>query len=314
MRIQAMLCFFLALLFACCLPPACADAGPAALRIACIMRGGSQYWDNVARGIDAEAERCGAVVLYLYIAGVENALSWEQAAHIATLSGCQVILTSYNNDAAYLARLEAARAEGCRIVFMDNDGPEELRDCYVGVDTLAAGAALAEDMLRHLRPGDAALLCTSPHFTGNQNQDLLRQGIEGVFADSGHELRFFSDTLNVDQYRQTELDDYLTGHPEVCGIFSLSQLQTRGYVSLSAGTAWGTRVHICGMDYQESVRPAIESGALSLLEKNSYSLGVTSCRTAAHLAAGEALADDCVYVRFLILDADNLSDYLSEVD
>ena len=292
--------------------PAAADGG-GGLRIACIMRGGSTYWDNVARGINDEAAAHGDSVLYLYIAGVENALSWESAARIALLSGCRVILTSYSSDEGYLDCIREARESGCGVVFMDNDGPEELRDCYVGVDTLAAGRAMAENMLRYLSPGDVALLCTSPVFAGNQNQALLRQGIEEVFAASECRLDYFSDSLNLDERKQTELDEYLTAHTEVRGVFSMSQLQTRGYVSLSTGSSWGSRVHIIGIDYQEVVRPAIESGLLTLLDKSSYELGAASCRVARVLASGGAPESCRIHVPFTILDEGSIGRYLEEV-
>jgi ABC-type sugar transport system substrate-binding protein len=116
--------------------------------------------------------------------------------------------------------------------------------------------------------------------------------------------------MNVDQTRQNELDTYLTEHTEVHGIFSLSQLQTRGYVQLASGSAWGSRVHIVGIDYQESIRPAIEDGVLSLLDKNSQGLGITAVQTALKLAAGEPIEDRRVYVETLVLDSSSLSNYL----
>ena len=208
-------------------------------------------------------------------------------------------------------RTAAGPGRRLQIIFIDNDGPAEYRDCYVGVDTLEAGRTLAGIMLSRLRPGESALLCMAPQFAGNQNQALLRQGIEEGFAGSGCPLQYFSDAMNVDETRQNELDAYLSEHPEVHGVFSLSQLQTRGYVQLAAGAPWSDRVHIVGIDFQDSVVTAIERGQVTLLDKNSFGLGVAAVRTAVRLAAGEAVSGP-VYVETLILDSSTIADYLRE--
>lgn len=109
-------------------------------RIAGILSEKSTYWQEILQGIEDGCQKEGLSFFDIDISMEDgDAMTWtaEDAWNLILMSGVDVIIADGNIPNTEV--VEKARQKGMKIILVDSDPGQELRDIYVGTDNKQAG-------------------------------------------------------------------------------------------------------------------------------------------------------------------------------
>lgn len=111
------------------------------------------FWNTVWNGVrDSARKNKVRLSEYQYDSFADDSV--EDLLEIAVLSKIQGVIlraSDYTSD-RMIQLLEKAKEEGIRVILVDSDGEEQLRDGFVGVDNSAAGKNAAEVLMEQYMP------------------------------------------------------------------------------------------------------------------------------------------------------------------
>lgn len=118
---------------------------------------------GVLEGLKQQAQQAGAV---LTVYPVEGRETLSQAFELAELTQCEGIFVMLRQNQGAKEEIQAAIEKGLRVVVVDNDAPDSMRDAYVGANPLLVGkmaAAMTVKYYKTLPPIETtAALSTTP--------------------------------------------------------------------------------------------------------------------------------------------------------
>jgi ribose transport system substrate-binding protein len=264
------------------------EAGPSAYTILLSMQGpgsGNPYWAAVERGARdaAKALKVNLVVLappaetdvQTQIAQIEDQISKRVNA----------IVVAPTDVSALNATFEKARARGIPVLLIDTDVPWPHKVTFIGTDNRAGGALAGKFLCTQLRGrGEVAII------TGVMTQESNRERVEGardVMRRCG--LRIVAE-LPANSERalaQQVMEDILTSHPGVKGVFAGNDLMALGAAEAVKARGKKGQILIVGFDAIPEAAQAILRGDIAAtVAQNPYMMGKLGIESAVKVLRG----------------------------
>ncbi|MCI7812609.1 MAG: substrate-binding domain-containing protein [Lachnospiraceae bacterium] len=289
-------------------------AGEANHRITCIIpsRQETVFWKEIDDSIRDAADDCQLELTMLYTNSSEQSMtmSLNDAIETAILFDTEAIITSYtkaNADTDEL--LKRARQAGIYVIFLDCDGPPELRDVYVGIDNEAAGYAIGMYAKNQLEDGEKALLCYSLGEQNIQNFSERLNGIIRAFESCPDSIQTFSLSDSNDLMRILELETYITHNASIKALIATRERATIVSSQLLSRLDMSGEISLYGFDQSDETMSLLENNQITALVcQQHYDMGYQSVILAHQLLEGETLLSDFCKIDFLILSANGIEE------
>lgn len=193
-----------------------AESQPARVtpKIAFIVGGPGQFWQQVIAGAKQSEKENGATVTYF----VPEEGGQEQTRQLLAVNGEEfdgIAISPLDPDKQ--GKPISVLASQTTVITYDNDAPQSLRHCYVGTNNLIAGRDCAQLLQRALPDGGKVAL-----FIGDVDRENARSRRTG-----------FINTL-TDQRIGTELEDAPLDEPSEAGKYSIVATYLDGSLSSKA--------------------------------------------------------------------------------
>lgn len=159
---------------------------------------------GVLEGLKRQAEQAGAV---LTVYPVEGREALSQAFELAELTQCEGIFVMLRQNQGAKEEIQAAIEKGLRVVVVDNDAPDSMRDAYVGANPLLVGkmaAAMTVKYYKTLPPATKAqlsvLLLLGPSYqdsaglSSNAYLNGFQQGVNTFDRNAAVQVAYTRDT------------------------------------------------------------------------------------------------------------------------
>lgn len=297
-------CFFC---FCCLMPSRFVLGSEFPHRITCIIPSRSEtvFWKEIDESIHTAAEEFQFELTMIYTENSDPSIAMDlnDAIETAILTDTEAIITSYTKaDSNTDELLKQARAAGIYVIFLDCDGPEELRDLYVGIDNEAAGYALGMYVKEHLQEGEKALLYYSLSNQNSQNLSERTSGIKRAFASSPDSIETFEFSNYNDMTRIMELEDYLLQNDSITALIATTEHTTVTAAQLFSRLSLPSRIQLYGFDQSDETMELLETGQLqALVCQQHYEMGYQSVVLTNALLEGKVPDSDFYKIDFLIL-------------
>lgn len=305
------------LLLALSAPVESGEAENGRMRITSILPAKSEgvYWQEIVDGMERAAGDLGADLSVIYTESYGNypAIDINSALEMASLYQTDAIILSYskNADQETDRLLRSAREEGIRVVIIDSDVDETLRDVYVGIDNEEAARSLARTALEELDQEECAVLFYSSNNSNMENISRRIQGIISAFEEAGASSRLIllPADANTELQRMNALRGALEEYPQTRVIFTLSERVTVVAAQYLAQNSLTDTIHIYGFDYTDEAADLLEKKELSvLIGQQQDEMGYQSVAAAVRLVESEELPSDKLYIDFQTYTQDNVTD------
>ncbi len=154
--------------------------------------------DALIDGLKASAKDVGSVVTLYQVDGEK---SLAQAFELASLTQCEGIFVKLRKNAGATNYIQKAVQSGMRVVVIDHDAPDSLRDAYIGANPVLVGKKAAEMAIKWAKPiqsqsvmvllgashQDATGIASSAYLNG------FRQGVENALNPTNIEVVYTSE-------------------------------------------------------------------------------------------------------------------------
>ncbi len=262
------------------------------------------YWKEVLDGIEEASvdEQVDLGIIYTESYNNYPAIDLNSALEMTIFYQADAVIVSYSGEADERTDelLREAREKGIKIVMIDNDVPEDLRDACVEIDNVDAGRELAQLALDNTEENGTALLIYSEKNIKMKNMALRREGIEQVLREQGtKKLVLLSMEDESEVHRSEMLREVLEQKPKTDVIFTLTEGNTKMAVQSISQYGLSDQVQVYGFDYTDETADLMEKGKICvLIGQNQKQMGYESVKTAVKLLRGETC--DQVFIAYQI--------------
>ncbi len=247
------------------------------------------YWKEVVAGIEEAADDIDVDLSIIYTEAYNNypAIDLNSALEMTILYQADAVIVSYSRNANERTDelLREAKEKGIKIVMIDNDVSEELKNTCVSIDNVKAGSELARLALEDTDKSGTALLIYSVENMRMSNMELRMEGIEQMFEEEGKKnlillpMEEQSDVRKVELLRKT-----LEQNPKTDVIFTLSEGSTKNVVQCLSQVEFADQIEVFGFDYTDETADLLEKGKVSVLVgQEQKQMGYESLNTAVKL-------------------------------
>jgi ribose transport system substrate-binding protein len=234
----------------------------------------SEFWLMVADGAKAgAAERPG---VKLTIVAPDREINVDQQVSILedqVRRGVKALVVSPAGSAQVMSALELASSRGIPVVLIDTDAPFAKKVSYIGTDNRRGGQLAAKCLVDRLGgQGEVALISGVP---GNESQDARAQGfIDAVAQVPGMKLVAQQPANSERSLGLTVMENILTAHPEVKGVFATNDQMALGAMEALAARGLRGKVAIVGFDAtKEAVQATVDGKLAGSVAQNPRAMG-----------------------------------------
>lgn len=286
------------------------------VRIAAILpqRSDVSFWSDIEEGMKQAADQYNVELSVLYTKSTNPSLALEinPALEIAIMIRPDAILVSYADaDERTDQLLLEAREANIKVVLVDNDSDERLRDYCVGIDNATAGQLIAQAVMSELDTGKKATLID---FDGQrQNIRQRADGVRQCFQSAGEDLITIILPSETQLERMIELEKMLEQHPDIGAIITCEELSTLSAAHLLSGRGLSDTINLYGFDLTKDTQKLLEENIIrALLVQNPVSMGVESIKASLALINGKSPEADSIHQVVRLCYREDLQDYLQE--
>lgn len=286
---------------------ACAE-DPA--RITCVIpdKLDTVFWSDIEDGIreEADAEDVRLSMIYTETGSGAMSINLNDAINIALLSSTDSLILSYNDaDEDTDRELKEARRQGIRVVLVDSDAEEELRDGYVGIDNEQAGFELAGYALSQIDPEKKVLLPIMPNYKKKENFIARMQGIREAFEEFPDRLIEFDLPEYAEIQAASEIRKQILNGSGIGAIICCSErmsiMSAQALSSIrESGETTSDEIFLYGFDRSDETEKLLQSGLMkALVSQNSKKMGMESVKIACALLNEEDPENDRSRIRLV---------------
>lgn len=221
------------------------------------------------------------------------------------MSGVDVIIADGNIPNTEV--VEKARQKGMKIILVDSDPGQELRDIYVGTDNKQAGY-LAVQTLDKLYGIDRGAIVVQD----NENAAAVSERFNGICEALKQkwpevEIKFSEMPWYSERMSNSSIEKLLLENSDIQAIFGLMESETTLYAQILKQMHLEQKVHLITFDCSEKMLELLREGVVdAIIVQQSYEIGYESAEIAAHLAKGEVLEKDTVYIDCSVISQKDL--------
>lgn len=268
------------------------------------------YWNAIKEGAEAEANRLGEDVDVTFVAGRESTAQDQYIANLqdASVKGADVIAAVVNDGNAVATTVEQLVEDGIPVVTMNASVPESAgASTFIGTDEVEGGATAGEAMVQSLpNGGDVGILhCQAGNATSDARVEGFTQALEGTNLEIVSVLDPRCDGPKTGGI----VTDMLSAHPDIVGIFSISDTQTVPAAQALEQEGFADQVTIIGYDAAPEVLPLIESGLVyGSVAQFPKKMGEEGVKAALAVARGDEV-EDRINTGTELVTKENLADF-----
>jgi ribose transport system substrate-binding protein len=205
--------------------------------------------------------------------------------------------------------LKRAGAQGAKVLVIDQDIPG-LPDkvSFVGTNNLKGGQEAGKHMLENLERGEVGIIGSSPGITSTDARVKgFKQAISGSDLKVVAELRADCDRAKA----QSAMEDMLSAHPGLKGLFSVCDNSAMGAVRTIANKGKAKQILHIGFDGSPEAVDALLKGDGTLdadIAQNPYKMGQESVKALATAVNGGKVAP-VIDTGTDVITADNAAEF-----
>ena len=241
------------------------------------------FFVTLVEGAEAEAAKQG-VKLQVTDAGDDAA---KQTTDIETLvsSGISVLIVNPVDSDAVTGAVQAALAQGVRVISVDRAVNGATVDCQIASDNVAGAAMATEFIVEKL--GEGAAVAELEGVTGASAAIDRSAGFHSV-ADTKLNVAA-SQTANFNRAEgMTVMENMLQGNGDIKGVFAANDEMALGALEAISGA--GKDVLVVGFDATADAIEAIKAGRMAAtIAQQPDLLGATAVENAVALIGGQSI-------------------------
>ena len=254
------------------------------------------YWQEINDSMCLAAEENQVDLSVLYTENNDSyiAMDLNDAVEIAVLTETEAIILPYSKaDETTDQLLLQAKAAGIKVVLIDCDSSDELRDAYIGIDNEAAGYALGCYVLKNLGENQKALLTISEISEAKPNIKERVDGLKRAFQEFPQRLQISMVMSDTELGQSIEREDYIKTMDDLGALVAISERGTITGAQLLAQLKLEDKVSLYGFDQTEETMQLLEDGKLkALIGQKHRQMGSKSVETALELIEGKDISAD----------------------
>ena len=260
------------------------------------------FFVTLVEGAQAAADKLG-VKLQVTDAGDDAA---KQTTDIETLvsSGISVLIVNPVDSDAVTGAVQAAIAQGVRVISVDRAVNGATVDCQIASDNVAGAAMATEFIVEQL--GEGALVAELQGVTGASAAIDRSAGFHQV-ADTKLDVAA-SQTANFNRAEgMTVMENMLQGNGDIKGVFAANDEMALGALEAISGA--GKDVLVVGFDATADAIEAIKAGRMAAtIAQQPDLLGATAVENAVALIGGQSIPAD-IPVEVTLVTIDNAAQF-----
>lgn len=225
------------------------------------------FWDAVAKGAQAQAEKDQAIIEVLGNYG-HNEEDFLRNLELAIYSRVDGIIVQGLDTEAFkeLTKIKAA-FYSIPIITIANDVPieESLRRTYVGSDQYQAGQLLAQQLINDMgSKGQVAILYDQQQYYFQQQRAL---GIESVLTEYPNIEVILADTINTREDIVSTTQQLLNEFPDIDAVIAINANIVSGMVQEISRRRQMESIYLYSFDDHTDIEGLLEQGKLNAVLK-----------------------------------------------
>lgn len=235
-------------------------------RIAGILSGKSTYWQEILQGIEDGCQKEGLSFFDIDISMEDgDALTWtaEDAWNLILMSGVDVIIADGNIPNTEV--VEKARQKGMKIILVDSDPGQELRDIYVGTDNKQAGylAVQTLDKLYGIDRGAIVVQDNENVAAVSERFNGIREALKQKWPEV--EIKFSEMPWYSERMSNSSIEKLLLENSDIQAILGLMESETTLYAQILKQMHLEQKVHLITFDRSEKMLELLREGVVDAI-------------------------------------------------
>ena len=251
---------------------------------------GSDFWQNVKRGVNAAAVEYNTNVTFI---GPENEENWSaQNAMIvsAVARGADAIVLSAIDYELTRDAVDAAAAAGVRIITIDSGVDSGNVSAFIGTDNTEAGR-LAGKAALELCGDTPAVLGLVNYSESTENVREREEGLRAFAAENGMTVAAVANVESNTESATAGAKKLLSEHPEINVIIGFNEWMTLGVGYAVQDMGLSEEVAAVGFDSNVVSVGMLETGEMdALIVQNPFAIGYLGVKSAVELLGGKDIA------------------------
>ena len=246
------------------------------------------FWQSVHAGAVAAGREAGVEIVWL---GPPTATDFARQLTIVDSminSRMDGIVVAPTDAVALVSVVDRAQASGIPVVIFDSGIESDNYVSFVATDNYQGGVLAARRMGALLDgSGEVALMRMVP---GSHSTNLREEGFKDTLAKEFPGIEIVAeDYCMADHAKSLEIaENFLTGHPELDGIFGSTEPATAGPARALRGRQLGGKVRLVGFDYSDTIEQDLKDGVIdSVVVQDPFRIGYTAVKTMAARLEGQ---------------------------
>jgi ribose transport system substrate-binding protein len=223
----------------------------------------NSYWNAIKQGAEESAAELGDQVDVSFSSGQDPNAADQHIAKIqdAQTKGADVLAVVVNLAPEVSPVLSTAVDDGTPVIAMNSALEDSVGALtFIGTDELEGGTRGGEAMKEALpQGGKVGILHCLP---GNPTSDARVAGFKEAIADTDIEVVSTLDAKCDATRTPAVMNDMLTAHPDLAGVYSISDDQTVPAVGVIAKAGKTDQISVVGYDAIPEVREMIREGSV----------------------------------------------------
>jgi len=280
-----------------------------------VKTGNSGYWQNVQTGAFAAAKELkGNTKLSVTFLGPQSESNVNEEINIVESAidrGVKAIVLAPSDPKALIPAVKAAKAAHIPVIIIDSllDGPASNYTSFLATDNLAAGKAMAKDMIARLQAKgiSSGKLAIESYVAGVGSEIGRVGGFKDYIAANSKFTIVSTQYSNSDQVTAlNQVTNTLASNPDLVGFFGANEPSAVGLGRAIAQAGVADKIVALGFDGNGVLQGFIKDGTLkSIAVQSSYNLGYLGVKTAYDAWKGKKVPAT-VDTGFLIVTKDNI--------
>jgi len=289
-----------------------------AQEIAVIVKtGNSGYWQNVQTGAFAAQKelRTQSHKLSVTFLGPQSESNVNEEINIVESAidrGVKAIVLAPSDPKALIPAVKEAKEAGIPVIIIDSllDGPPSNYKSFFATDNLAAGQAMAKEMIRRLNAkGLTTGKIAIESYVAGVGSEIGRVGGFKDYITQNSQFTFVATQYsNSDQVTAlNQVTNTLSSNPDLVGFFGANEPSAVGMGRAIAQAGLADKIVALGFDGNGVLQGFVKDGTIkAICVQSSYNLGYLGVKAAYDVAIKHKKIDAKVDTGFLIVTKDNI--------
>lgn len=248
----------------------------------------SDFWSSVLAGAEMAAKENNVNLEFMCPTDELHTEVQKQMVYDAIKKNPDVIAVSVSSQYEITEALRAVKAAGIGLIIIDSKAAEDVQDCVVSTDNLAAGRKMADMMLRTL--DENSKIAIVAHVKGSSTCVERIQGLMDGLGKYQEQIVdvVYSNAMSDIGYEVTM--DLLERHPDIGYLACTNEDSAVGAARALVELGLDNKIVMVGFDSSTEEVIRLEEGVIDgIVVQKAFSMGYFGIENAAKYARGEKI-------------------------